>query len=63
MLTFRYHARGNHAHEEHQALSDAVLTQNAELAVRLLADHYNKTTDLIIEVDRTGDRPILDSQR
>jgi len=59
MLTFRYHERGRSADEEHRELADAVLGRNADQAVRLLADHYNRTTNLIIEVHHDGDNSMI----
>lgn len=59
VLTIRYHERGRSADAEHRELADAVIGRDAERAVRLLADHYNRTTNLIIDVDRDGDLSML----
>ena len=43
--------------EEHQAIFDAVLSRNAESAQQLMADHLQRTTDIIVEsgiVDKAG---------
>lgn len=59
MLTFRYHERGRSADPEHRELAEAVIGRDVERAVHLLAEHYNHTTNLIIEVARSGEPSIL----
>lgn len=44
--------RGMHELDEHQALQDAVMKRDADLAVDLLCEHYNVTFRILIESER-----------
>lgn len=43
--------------EEHQAIVDAVLARDAPLAARLLREHYQRTTDVILASGLIEDAP------
>jgi DNA-binding GntR family transcriptional regulator len=43
------HGESRDIAEEHKAIVDAVLGHDVELAVRLLTDHINLTTALLVE--------------
>lgn len=58
-LTLRYLERGRSADGEHRELAEAVTALDAERAIRLLAEHYRRTTDLIIQADGQCEPPIL----